>query len=177
MLGYTPIAERTSYRGPVKFIYWLGPGGIWPYEVPVHAKPGGQERYFISSSGTVSRSGGGIACNAKFMATGESWPNQSGWPSKLVGTPSSGFAPGAVMQGSQVYCPPPCRSLDTARFKQLFEANLSPIVINRLKQRLTSEAIDSDMLTNMRDEIKADLITSLCTYPEIYEACDSGCQV
>ena len=174
-MASTPIADRTSYRGSVKFIYWLGPGGVWPYEVPMHARPGGQEQYFISSSGEMSRSGGGIACNAKYMATGESWPNQTGWPSKLVGTPSSGFATGAVVVGSPVDCPPPCISLDTAKFKKLFEANLPKIIANQMKQEQTGEAIDTTKIKSLRGKIKADLITSLCTYPEVYKVCNSGC--
>jgi len=113
-------AERTVWRGPVQIIYWQGPGDTWPYNVTSYVKRGGAERYSISSSGQISRSGGRLPCGWRFSANAEIYPNQYGWPGYLIGSTSAAFAGNVAVGSGRPDCTPLIR-LDESRVQAILE--------------------------------------------------------
>ncbi len=113
-------AERTVWLGPAKVVYWQGPGDTWPYSVPSYVKRGGSEKYSISASGQIWRSGSKMPCGWSFSANAEIYPNQSGWPGYLVGSTSAAFSGNVAIGSGKPDCTP-LISLDPSRVAALLE--------------------------------------------------------
>jgi len=76
---------RTETRGGVDFVYWLGPGGIWPYSVPFFVQRGGTEPIAVDQAGNAFR-GGKVECGSSIAAVGEIFPNNPTLPAMLTAT-------------------------------------------------------------------------------------------
>jgi len=112
-------SDRTIYLGQAQFVYWLGPGGIWPYAVTGYVGRGGADPYSIDPDGTLWRYGR-ASCGHSFTAYGELFPNQPGAPAMLTGSTGQAFASNVTVGAGRPDCRP-LISLDPSRVAALLE--------------------------------------------------------